>query len=53
MGTGPIGVDATTVAPAEGIVAVVVRPLVTGRATVIVRGVDRTSAAGDRVAAWL
>jgi uncharacterized protein (TIGR03089 family) len=51
--TGPFGVDAATATPVEAVVAVAVRPLVTGRPTVIVREVDRTAADADRVAAWL
>lgn len=51
-GQGVLGVDAATIGPAEGLVAVAVRPLVTGRATVVLDGVARDAARGERVAAW-
>jgi hypothetical protein len=35
-----------------GLVALAVRPLVTGRPTVVLRGVPRDVAAGERVATW-
>jgi uncharacterized protein (TIGR03089 family) len=52
-GSGTLGVDAATVEPVEGLIAVAVRPLVTHRPTVVLRGVDRSAADGDRIAAWL
>ena len=36
----------------HGVREVAARPLVTGSATVVLHGVDRDAAAGDRVAAW-
>jgi uncharacterized protein (TIGR03089 family) len=50
---GTIGVDADTVDAASGLIAVAVRPLVRGRPTVVLRGVARDAAAGDRVERWL
>jgi uncharacterized protein (TIGR03089 family) len=35
-----------------GLVAITLRPLVTGRPTVVLRGVDRAAAAGDGVTTW-
>ena len=49
---GVLGIDAATVAAVEGLVAVAVRPFVTGRATVVLTGADREDAAGERVAVW-
>lgn len=48
-----LGLDAAAVDPVDGLVAVALRPLVHLRPTVVLRGVDRTEAAGDRVSAWL
>ncbi len=53
MATGTIGVDAGAVAPWRGLIAAAARPLISGRPTVIVRGVGHDAAAGDRVAQWL
>ena len=43
----PLGLDATS-----ALVAVALRPLVTGRPTVLLRGVDRSRADGERVRSW-
>ncbi len=48
-----VGLDAEAVNPVDGLVAVTLRPLVHLRPTVVLRGVDRAEADGDRVAAWL
>lgn len=48
-----VGLDAHTVDPVAGLLAVAVRPLVRLRPTVVLRGVDRNEADGDRVGAWL
>lgn len=52
-GAGTVGLDAGAVDPVDGLVAVALRPLVHLRPTVVLRGVDRADAAGDRVTAWL
>lgn len=49
---GVLGVDAATIAPVEGLVAVAVRPLVTGRPTVVLSGTGAEAADGERVAVW-
>lgn len=50
---GPIGIDVDEPRTTTLDLALVcLRPLVTGRATVVVRGVPRSAADGDRVAAW-
>lgn len=49
---GTLGIDAATVAPVEGLLAVAVRPLVTGRPTVVLAGADRAAAAGEQVSVW-
>ncbi len=49
---GTLGVDAATIHPVEGLLAVAVRPLLTGRPTVVLDGVDREAAAGERVTHW-
>ena len=48
---GVLGVDLATFA-GHGVREVAARPLVTGRATVVLRDVDRDAAAGDRVTTW-
>jgi uncharacterized protein (TIGR03089 family) len=50
-GTGGVEVDRTD--PVDALVAVALRPLVTGRATVVLRGVGRQAAAGEKVTTWL
>ncbi len=52
-GSGTIGLDAADVDPLLGLLAVAVRPLVQHRPTVVLRGTDRSAAAGDRVTTWL
>lgn len=49
---GVLGLDADAVGAVEGLVAVAVRPLVTGRATVVLAGARPEDAAGERVATW-
>lgn len=50
-GDGSVGVDVDT--PAEvWVPALAVRPLVTGRPSLLLDGVDRDAAAGERVSAW-
>jgi uncharacterized protein (TIGR03089 family) len=49
---GVLGIDAATVEAVDGLIAVAVRPVVTGRATVVLTGADREDAAGERVAVW-
>jgi hypothetical protein len=49
---GVLGIDAAMVGAVDGLVAVAVRPVVTGRATVVLAGADREDAAGERVAVW-
>jgi uncharacterized protein (TIGR03089 family) len=51
-GYGTLGLDAATVDPVEGLLAVAVRPLVTGRPTVVLAGADRAAAQGEQVAIW-
>lgn len=50
---GTIGVDASAADPRTGLLAVVARPLVSASATVVLRGVPRNAADGDRVRTWL
>jgi hypothetical protein len=50
-GTGGVEVDRTD--PVHALVAIALRPLVTGRATVVLRGVSREAAAGEKVRTWL
>jgi uncharacterized protein (TIGR03089 family) len=47
-----VGLDVAA-PPERWVPALAVRPLVTGRATVLVDGVDRAAAAGERVVTWL
>lgn len=49
---GTAGIDASAAPAWLGLLAAAVRPLVTGRPTVILRGVGRDAAAGDRVVDW-
>lgn len=49
---GTLGLDAATVDPVEGLLAVAVRPLLTGRPTVVLDGTDHAAAEGERVAVW-
>lgn len=48
---GVLGIDLATFA-GHGVREVAARPLVTGRATVVLRDVARDAAAGDRVGTW-
>lgn len=52
LGTGTLGLEADRTDPVTALVAVALRPLVTGAATVVLRGVAREAAAGERVSAW-
>jgi hypothetical protein len=52
LGDGVLGVEAARVDPAVALVATAVRPFLTGRATVVLRGVERDAAAAERVSAW-
>jgi hypothetical protein len=49
---GTLGIDAGTIEPVAGLLAVAVRPLLASRPTVVLAGVDRAAAAGERVAVW-
>ncbi len=49
---GVLGLEGPSEDPAADLVAVAVRPVVTGRATVVLAGADREAAAGERVATW-
>lgn len=49
---GTLGLDLATIGLEEGLVAVAVRPLVTGRHTVVLDGVGREAAEGERVRVW-
>ena len=52
LGEGTIGVDAATIDPVTGIVAVALRPLVVARPTVVLQGVEASVADGERVSVW-
>ena len=49
---GVLGIELATVGAVDGLIAVAVRPFVTGRATVVLAGADLQDAAGERVAVW-
>ncbi|MEX2549129.1 MAG: hypothetical protein WD638_02795 [Nitriliruptoraceae bacterium] len=49
---GTAGVEEGRTDPVTALVAVALRPLVTGHATVVLRGVDRDTAAPERVRTW-
>jgi hypothetical protein len=49
---GTLGLDAATVPPVDGLLAVTLRPLLASRPTVVLAGADRDAAAGEGVAAW-
>ncbi len=53
LGAGTGGVEADRTDPVDALVAVALRPLVTGRATVVLRGVGRQAAAAEKVTTWL
>lgn len=53
QGQGTAGLLAGAADPVAELVAVALRPLVVGRATVVLRGVDREAADGERVTTWL
>lgn len=53
LGTGTGGVEAGRTDPVDALIAVALRPLVIGRATVVLRGVDRQAAAGEKVRTWI
>lgn len=53
LGTGTGGVEAGRTDPVDALVAVALRPLMIGRATVVLRGVGREAAAGEKVRTWL
>lgn len=50
---GTLGLHADALDPVTGLVAVALRPLVTGRPTVVLQGVDRAAADGEKVRVWL
>jgi uncharacterized protein (TIGR03089 family) len=52
LGEGTLGCDADTIDAVTGVVAVALRPLVIGRPTVVLRGVGRDAATGERVTTW-
>jgi len=49
---GTVGIEVGATDPLDAIMAVAVRPIVSGHPTVVVDGVPRTLADGDRVAYW-
>lgn len=49
---GVLGVDASTIDPVTGLLAVTLRPLVAGRHTVVLVGVSRDAARGEQVTVW-
>jgi uncharacterized protein (TIGR03089 family) len=49
---GTLGIDAGTIDPVEGLLAVAIRPLLASRPTVVLAGVGRAVAEGERVAVW-
>jgi uncharacterized protein (TIGR03089 family) len=53
LGAGTGGVEVGRTDPVDALVAVALRPLVTGQATVVLRGVGRQAAAGEKVRTWL
>jgi uncharacterized protein (TIGR03089 family) len=53
QGQGRGGVEAGVLDPVDELVAAALRPLVAGRATVVLRGVARGDADGERVSTWL
>ena len=53
LGEGTVGVEAATTDPVAALVAVSLRPLLTGHATVVLRGVPRGAAAAERVRTWI
>lgn len=50
---GTLGVEAADIDPVTAILAVAARPIAVRRPTVVLVGVDRDAATGDRVSAWL
>lgn len=50
---GPVGLDAAEAEPGVWLPAVALRPLVTGRATVVLDRVPREAAEAERVAGWI
>lgn len=53
LGEGTLGVEAGATDPVAALVAVSLCPLLTGRGTVVLRGVPRGAAAAERVRTWL
>lgn len=51
-GTGTLGIEAVGADPIQAFIDVALRPLMTGCPTVVLRGVGRDAARGDRVAHW-
>lgn len=49
---GTLGIDGTSASNVDAIIAVAVRPVVTGYPTVVLDGVDRAATTGDRIAFW-
>jgi uncharacterized protein (TIGR03089 family) len=49
---GTLGIDAGTIDPVDGLLAVAIRPLLASRPTVVLAGADRAAAEGERVAVW-
>lgn len=52
LGDGTLGLDAAATDAATGTIAVAARPLVVRRPTVVLAGVGREAAAGERVTTW-
>lgn len=53
LGAGTAGVEAGVTSTVTALLAITLRPLVTGHATVVLRGVDRGAAAAEKVTVWL
>jgi len=53
LGRGTAGVEADRTDPVTALVAVALRPLLTGHPTVVLRGVGREAAAAEKVRTWL
>ncbi|TVR26848.1 MAG: hypothetical protein EA387_02035 [Nitriliruptor sp.] len=53
LGEGTLGIEAGTTDHLTALAAVSLRPLLTGHATVVLRGVPRGAAAAERVTTWI
>jgi hypothetical protein len=52
IGTGRLGVDASSLDPVSAVLAVAARPIATPHPTVVLAGVDRAAADGEQVRTW-